>query len=202
MAVIITTDWKLEEVARRTYGVCQVSWSPPFDKFDFERGFALPNPTSVRVAAQALVWALEAIDNCTWINKGRDAVVVATKHRALHEMLSDPNRVSKWMASGKWPRGHAPARALVAKCRSIMDSMASTNPDFLTLVYIEREEGDSAFVDLDANRTDEGFDMESFVKKETPQDEIEKKLQETRMNGVMFNKLMTSGARCYRQKAK
>ena len=198
--MIVTTDWKLEEVARRTYGMCQVSWSPPFDRFDFERGFALPNPTNIRVATQALAWALEAIDNCTWLKPDQDTVVVATKHKAVHELLTDPNKVSKWMKNDKWPKGYVAVKTLLTKCRSILDKMARA--DFVTLVYIEREEGDSAFVDLDANRTEEGFDMESFVKKGTPQAEIEQKLQETRMNGVMFNKLMTSGARCYRPKAK
>lgn len=203
MAVIVTTDWKLEEVACRTYGMCKVSWAPPFDKFDFERGFALPNPTNIRVAAQALAWALEAIDSCTWFKPDQDTVIVATKHKTLHELLTDENKVPKWISHNKWPKSHVQAKALLTKCRSTLDKMIKKGgSDFITLVYIEREEGETPFVDLDANRTEEGFDMESFVKSGASQEEIEKKLQETRMNGVMFNKLMTSGARCYRPKAK
>lgn len=205
MAVIVTTDWKLEEVARRTYGMCHVSWSPPFDKFDFERGFTLPYPTNLRVAAQALAWALESIENCTWLKPDQDVVALATKHKILFELLTDPTKVARWVNDGKWPKSYTHVKTLLTKCHTTLTKFGGPRENeqvFITLVYIEREEGDTSFVDLDANRTEEGFDMEAMVKKGTPQAEIEKRLQETRMNGVMFNKLMTSGARCYRPKSK
>ena len=200
MAVVVTSDWKLEEVAGRTYGMCRASWSEPFDRFDYERGFALPNPTNIRVAAQALIWALESVEGCDWLNRDEDTIIVSTKHKWLCEILTSPDRAPRWIRNGSWPKTQSGVKTLISKCHSLMEKLNRSKEDFVNLVYIEREEEDRATVDLDEHRTAEGFDMEGFVKKGAPKAEIEKALQETRMRGVMAQKLMTSGARCYRTK--
>ena len=77
MSVIITTDYKLNQVAGQTYGMCRCNWSAPFDRYDFEKGFVLPNPSKARVAAQALIWALESIRGADFLNPKQDTVIVA-----------------------------------------------------------------------------------------------------------------------------
>lgn len=198
MSVILTADWKLETVAGRVYGVCTASWSPPFDRFDHERGFTLPNPTHLRVAAQSLAWSLEAVAGCCWLKRGVDSVVVATKHGGLHDLLMNPSKVAAWRADNRWPKTQLPNKALLRKCDELLHALNDGGVDFVTLVYIEREQDDSAEIDLDENRTDEGFDIQSFMRRKATQEEIEKAVQETSMNGVRASKLLASGARCYR----
>lgn len=196
MAVVISTDAKLEQVAGRTYGMCRCSWSPPFEQYDFERGFVLPNPTKLRVAAQAVLWALESIQGANFLNPEQDTVIVATKNKWLHEILT--SRMAKCLRTGKWPDSIKPVKALATKAFNMMQE----RKDFITLVCIEAENEDESIVDLDENRTDKGFDMDAMTKKGATPDEITQALQKTRMNGVMAEKLLTSGARCYRPQKK
>ena len=200
--VIVVSDWVLEQVANRTYGMCKCSWSPPHNQYDCERGFVLPTPTSMRVAAQALVLALESVEGATFIDRRTDDVVVATKHQILYSILAEAGKVDRWIATGRWPKTFNSVKTLVSMCYRRLQALNSVRPQFATLVYIEREEDDKAVVDLDENRTEQGFDMEAMTKKGMKREEIEKSLQETRMRGVMADKLLASGARCYRPKAK
>ena len=202
MAVIIASDWKIEEVGGRRYGMCYCRYSPPFDRFDCEQGFELPNPTGIRVAAQALMWALESIVTHEWINHRQDTVIVSTKHIHLYNVLNTPTMVAKWLETGRWPKSMTPCRTLVSKCFSLLKAYGEMREDFVTLVYVEREYDDIAEVDLDEDRTEEGFDMETHTKKGSSQEEIQKAFQETRMRGVLAEKLARSGARCYRQQKK
>ena len=196
MSVIITTDYKLNQVAGQTYGMCRCNWSAPFDRYDFEKGFVLPNPSKARVAAQALIWALESIRGADFLNPKQDTVIVATKSKWLYELIT--LRAGKAIASGRWPKSTVSIKTLATRCYTLIEMLNAEKKDFITLVYIEPEEGDDAIVDLDENRTEDGFDMHGLVQKGTSQTEIDKAFQKTRMNGVAAEKLLGSGARCYR----
>ena len=198
--MIITSDWKLERIGPQTYGMCMVKWNEPFQQYDFDRGFLLPNPTNIRVAAQSMVWALEAVSGCDWLVSGEDTIVIATKNKLLHDLLTMPDKIPRWCNTGRWPKSQIGVKALGTRCYNLMKQMNVKSDDFVTLVYIEREEGDEAVIDLDEHRTEDGFDMEGMSKNGATKDEIEEALQETRMRGVMAQKLKASGARCYRSK--
>jgi hypothetical protein len=143
---------------------------------------------------------LESVQGCDWLKRDEDTVVVSTKHKGLYDLLASPERAPRWCRNDSWPKSQQHLKTLMSKCCKIMQDLNCAKEDFVTLVHIEREDEDRATIDLDEHRTEEGFDMESFVKKGAGGDEIEKALQETRMRGVMAQKLITSGARCYRTK--
>ena len=196
--ILVMADGVIEEVGARTYGMCKVHWAPPHDRFDFERGFILPQPTCARVSAQAICLALDAVDSAAFVDPARDDVGVATKNKLLHDLATDPNKAMRWMQTGKWPQAHASLKSLLTKIVGNLKRMEG----HVSLVYVAREEGDDAVVDLDKHRTDDGFDMEGMKNRGASPQEIEKALMETRMRGVMAEKLMSSGARCYRPRAK
>jgi hypothetical protein len=194
MAVTIIADWKLEEVGGKTFGVSYIHWSELHDDYDFEQGFALPDPTNIRVAAQSLILALQSVQGVVWLNPKEDTVILATKHKFLYEILTE--RMPVWI--NKWPKSQQRIKMLAIKCYNLLEQLKG----FVTLVYIEREENDEAVVDLDENRTEEGFDMEGLTKKGATKEEMQRALEETRMRGVMAQKLLSSGARCYRPRKK
>lgn len=196
--VVVVADWVIEEVAGQSFGMCKIKWAPPNDRYDFERGFVLPMPTCTRVAAQSLLFAMEAVEGASFIDPRKTDVAVGTKSRLLYELLTDPNKAKKWIEIGRWPKGHNALRALGTKCAEVLLRLSH----YATLVYIEREAGDEAVVDLDSHRTEKGFDVFGLMKSGATPDEIEKALIETRMRGVMAQKLLASNARCYRPHGK
>lgn len=178
--------------------MCNIKWAPPNDRFDLELGFALPQPTYARVAAQALLMTLEAVERAPFIDPTLADVAVGTKNKLIYDILADPNKAKTWQQTGRWPKGHASLRALLCKCLTMLEAMSS----YVTLVFIEREAGDDPIVDLDKHRTKDGFDFQGLQKQGASAQEIEKALQETRMRGVMAQKLMASNARCFRPRKK
>jgi hypothetical protein len=196
--VVVLADWVVEEVGGKSFGMCRIKWAPPFDRFDFERGFVLPQPSCARVAAQALVLAIEAVEGAAFIDPKATDVAIGTKNKLLHDMLTDPNKALRWCDTGRWPKGHASLRVLVVKCLEGLLRLSK----YVSIVFIEREDGDDPVVELDKYRTEDGFDMEGMSKRGATPEELEKALQETRMRGVMAQKLLASDARCYRPKAR
>lgn len=195
---VVMADWVIEEVGGKSFGMCKTAWAPPHDRYDIERGFVLPQPTSARVAAMSLLMAIDAVERAKFVDPQTTDVAIGTKNKLLYDILSDPNKAKRWCDIGRWPQGHISLKALATKCLESLGKISS----YAALVYVEREAGDESVVDLDKHRTDDGFDFEGLTKSGASPQEIEKALQETRMRGVMAQKLLSSDARCYRNAKK
>ncbi len=176
--VTVLADWKLEQTCDRLFGVCTVEFSPPYDAYDFQRGFVLPNPTHARCAVQAIVYALEAARDISFMREAGE-IIIATKHRRMHHCLTEE-------------KSHP--GALFHKAQALLGELR----DRVTLVYIPRDDGDESFVDLDKGRGEEGLDMDELSRQGNGAEQIDAELRKTRMRGVMAQRLIASGARTFR----
>lgn len=190
MAVTIVADWKLERTCDRVFGVCYIEFSPPFDKFDFTQGFTLPNPTHQRCALQSVMTSIEAIRGCAFLRDSQ-CIILATKHKMVHKLLTDPVCIRNWSK----PNSHVSNKTLIRKAFEMLETL---DKNIVTFVYVERDENDRAYIDLDEGRTNDGLDMEKMTAKGKTPEEIEEELRKTRMRGVMAQKLLGTGAKVYR----
>lgn len=96
--VILTTDWRLDVVQGRTFGVCFVEAPPEHKECSFKRGFPLPNPTHSRCAVFAVMLGLEQLLCSPTLNSGGFVTAVVTKSEVAGDVLvgkrSDATR--KW----------------------------------------------------------------------------------------------------------
>ena len=181
--IIVVADWKLEEAGSRTFGMCSIDWSPPYDNFSVDVGFDLPVPSNNRVAARAICVAADMVSTAR-PNLPEDAsVVIVTKNKWVYDAIKE----QKWDA-----KGAARVRALLISAYGKLKECGAE------LLYIERQEDDPSKVDLYENRGDNGFDADEFVKKGGAQEQIEAALNKTRMLGIMEKQLASSGAKCFR----
>jgi hypothetical protein len=191
--IVVTTDWKLEDAGGKTYGMCFVRVSPPYDHLNFKRGFSLPCPTHQRCALFALVLGMEMVDSIPAVTE-RPEFVIATKNSWICDTLVR-HKVDEWDGNSHWPKHTASVKGLLLRARDVMAEL----PGRSTLVYIPREDDDENHVDLISKEED--TDVDAITKKGGGQQEIEKALRDMRMRGVMINELMASGARSSRAKA-
>ena len=189
--VVVTTDWKLEDAGGKTYGMCFVRVSPPYDHMCFKRGFSLPCPTHQRCALFAFILGMECVESIP-VTTERPEYVIATKHAWSCDTLVR-HKVDEWENRGRcWPKHTANVKGLLMRARDVMAGL----PERSTLVYIPRDKDDPNRVDLIAKEED--TDVDAIAKKGGGPEEIEKALRDMRMRSVMINELMESGARSSR----
>ena len=193
--VIINTDWKIETVGVKSFGMCFVRVSPPYNYMDFKRGFPLPNPTHQRCAIFSLILGLEMLDAIP-VETPRPRFVVSTKNKWLHSILGTGGALSKWRAANRWPSGISPMKGLLIR----MGDMLSEMPSRSTVVLIERDSEDPPEINLETK--DEDVDAEKIMKSGGGPDDIQKALRDMRMKNSMVQELLASGARGSRPKKK
>jgi hypothetical protein len=180
-ALIVITDWKIEETNGRIFGICMISFPPELKHLDATLGFKLPNPSSFRCALQSIIYAFEILQS-TNNYKPYSFVVIVTKHALVTNFINSK--------SVKHTQG------LYTKIHNHMSRFPAD------IIYVEREDGDEAYVNLDKGKTYDGIDMENIEKDEfglnRTQEQIEEELRKIRMNGILFKKLVASGAKSYR----
>lgn len=185
--VVVTTDWKLEDAGAKTYGMCFVRVSPPYDHMNFKRGFSLPCPTHQRCALFALILGMELVDSIPVVTE-RPEFVISTKNAWVHDTLNR-HKVDEWEAKGHWPKHAASLRGLLLRAADVMADLPEGR---CTLVHIPRDDDDPDRVSLLSKEED--TDVDSIVRNGGGQKEIEGALRDMRMKGVMMNELITSGA--------
>ncbi|MDR3541541.1 MAG: hypothetical protein P4L69_11355 [Desulfosporosinus sp.] len=186
--VIVTTDWELQDAGAKTYGMCFIRVSPPYDHMNFKRGFSLSNPTHQRCALFSLIMGLELLESIPVTTKHPE-YVVSTKHAWIYDVLNK-HLVDKWENSGHWPKNVAAVKGLLLRAR---DVLADLFPLATTLVYIKRDDDEKSTVNLISEKED--TDVDAITSKGGGKAEIEKALLDMRMRNVKIQELMESGAR-------
>jgi hypothetical protein len=191
--VIVTTDWRLEQANGRTFGMCFVRFSAPYDSMNIKRGFNLHGPTHQRCALFSLVLGLEAVlDRNVFQNAGIEAVI-STKSKRVHSLVTSGSDVDRWEATGRWPKDMVQLRNLLMRARDLAAELYETHPGSV-IVHIDRDKDEEASVNL--LKDADGVDMDAVAKEEgAGAGLIEKRLREMRMRGVMVEELLASGAR-------
>lgn len=192
--IIVSSDWKIQDVANKSFGQCIIHVSPPYNFMSFKRGFTLPMPNHQRCAVFSLIMAMELIESIP-VEEGKEAeFVISTKHKWVYDTLNE-KKVTKWETRG-WPKEAAHMRGLLVRARDTLESL----PKNCTLVYIHREKGDEARINLtpEDEMKNGGVDADAITKNGGGKDEIEKALRDMRMRNVMVDELLASGARASR----
>jgi hypothetical protein len=112
--ITVVADWRLDIAGGRTYGICQVDVSPPYEALSMKRGFPLTNPSHARCAAFSLLMGMEIVLSTPKIM--RNAAVAAdsslpppppgymialvTRSKAVYDAMigDDTDRVRRWVA--------------------------------------------------------------------------------------------------------
>lgn len=192
--VIVNTDWKLETMGVKTFGMCFVRVSPPYDHMNFKRGFSLPNPSHPRCAIFAMILGAETVDSIE-VGTERPRYVIATKNKWLHSVIAN-GALDRWCNTNKWPGGVAHMKGLLIRLRDVLSEL----PERSHIVCIERDKNDPAEIDLETK--DDDVDAEKIMQKGGGQEAIQKALRDMRMKNTMVQELIASGARGSRPKKK
>jgi len=197
MCQVVVTDWVLEQTGDKIFGMCTVDFPECHKCYNIKLGFPLPKASHARCAIYSIITALRTIkDNSLFEGS---TVGIATKNKWIHELLTNPDKVAKWIRCGVWPRGASADASLLSMAYGLLESIQHQCD--ICLLYIPRDdEGDKAFVNLDERRGDNGIDMDSVLKEANGNsDAVDRLVRDTRMHGVMAKELCGSGARAYRK---
>lgn len=96
--VVIVTNWRLDIVQGRAYGICSVEAPEEFKDHTFKRGFPLTDPTHTRCAVFALVMAMEQVLCSGELMSGKFHTVIVTKCKAAADFILGPRAETarKW----------------------------------------------------------------------------------------------------------
>jgi hypothetical protein len=76
--------------------------------------------------------------------------------------------------------------------------VSDADKELVTFVCVDRDGKDPAYVDLDEGRNMDGLDVDKLRADGKKPEEIEVELRNTRMRGVMAQRLIVTGAKSYR----
>lgn len=199
--VIVTTDWRLDQVATRVYGQCLITVSHPFDHLGYKRGFTLITPNSSRCAAMSLILGMELVESYLLDKKNVHSIIVSTKYKWLYDILTNGS-LKRWIDLNKWPKDISPSKRLYQRAYEILKDI--TMDARVSFVYIERDEDDKPFVDLapEDEMKDGCVDVEAIAKRGGGKEAVEAAMQQMRMRNVLIDELFASGARSSRPQKK
>jgi hypothetical protein len=190
----LVTNWRLDVVRNRTFGVCTVDAPDGFKEHSFKRGFPLTNPTHARCAIFAAVMGLEQLDNSPALSSGKFITAVVTKSKAAADLLigSKSETVRRWAGDArKKPLKIAGySKQFMSDFFALLDAVRARKIG--DLIYVEAEGADGGG-GLLSERTvhldiDPDCDYEDDV-----QDNV--RMDDAKHRHLLRQELMLSGAR-------
>jgi hypothetical protein len=128
--VSVVADWKLEEINGNVFGICEVSFGPPYDSLDIVHTMKMHRPTHSRCALFSLFLAMDLVLTSS-LNPVVRHVIFCTKSKWVHDMVS----------SGKKHSG---------MLRSIQNKIEKLKTRYnIDFIYIVREIDDENYIKYD-----------------------------------------------------
>lgn len=98
ISVVLVTNWRIDVIQGRTYGVCSVNAPEEFKEMTFKRGFPLTDPTHTRCAVFAVVLGMEQTLCSKELCSGKFRAAIVTKSKVASDMLigAQADGVRRW----------------------------------------------------------------------------------------------------------
>lgn len=185
MTILVISDYVIEEIKGLLYGICEINWKSPYDRYNIKIPFKLPNVTSLRVASQSLVFTLQAIFNASFIDFEHDDIIIGVKNIVLFNAIRKPS----------WPSTLPQARVLGQTARNILDKI-NRNREVVKFLYVERDKTEDPIM----IHLQEGKNQENKVDSGKSFSDMNENIDLSRFNDLRAHELIELGARCYRRK--
>lgn len=196
LPVIIVTNWRLDIVLGRTYGICSIDAPKEFVECSFKRGFPFTNPTHARCALFSLVMGMEQVLCSNRLCCGKFIVAVVTKSKSVRDLVigDRASSVRVW-ANNSWKKPLRIAGYSKQFMRDVYTKLDTLRANKIgDVVYIEDNSNENVNM-LTEHKVHLDIDPETDYGKDTG-DKDEIKTSDAKHRNVLRQELMeTSGAR-------
>lgn len=126
-SMVLVTDWRLDIVQGKTFGICMVLAPEGYRHYGFKRGFPLSDPTHIRCAIFAAVLGMEQIVNSPDVLARRVFGVVVTKSPIVARILVGEGAaaIRRWVGDARRSptRMYGYGRQFLGAMCSLMDDI-------------------------------------------------------------------------------
>jgi hypothetical protein len=207
--VVMVTNWRLDVVQGRIYGVCFVDAPPEFKENSFRRGFPFINPTHIRCAIFSVMLGMEQVMCSAELSGGRFFTSIVTRSKFAASTISGKeSAITRSWANdvGKKPNVRAGyAKQFMKDVFRVFDRMREMNLG--DVVYVGSEKmGENGSKNLSSNNNilaehtvHLDIDPELDYK---DKDVSERRAGDTKQRFALKQELVSSGARGTRRVVK